>query len=103
MSRKGKIQRVAGIVLLALLLVPVVTLSIPQTRTEVAFHEVRGPGMVIMIEPEYTEITYVPLVDIVRHSIITPLDVALFIAYGGLFALAVWLIAHSRRYRLKEA
>jgi len=103
MSRKGKIQRAMGIVLLVALLVPVVVLSIPQTYTKLVFYEVPGPGMVTMIESEYVEITYIPLVNIARYSAITPIDIVLFIIYGGLFALAVWLVIRSRRHKLKEA
>lgn len=103
MSKKGKIQRAIGIVLLVVLIVPVIMLSIPQTYTKLVFHEVPGPGMVTMIESEYVEITYIPLVNIVRYSAITPTDIALFIIYGGLFALAIWLAIHSRRHKLKEA
>ena len=103
MSKRGIIQRVIGVALLVVLVAPVIMLSVPQTHTEIVFHEVRGPGMVTMIEPEYVEITYIPLVSIIRYSAITLSDVALFIVYGGLFALAIWLVVHSRKHRLKEA
>lgn len=104
MSRKGKAQGAVGIVLLIILIAPIIMLSIPQTRTELVFHETpMGPGLGNWITSEYIEVTYIPLVDIVRNSAIAPTDVALFIAYGGLFGLAVWLVTHSRRHKLKEA
>lgn len=104
MSRRGKAQRAIGIVLLVALLVPVVMLSIPRAYTELVFYETpMGPGLGNWITSEYVEVTYIPLVDIVRNSTVTPIDVALFIVYGGLFALAIWLVVHSRRYKLKEA
>ena len=104
MSRKGKAQRVIGIVLLVMLIAPVIALSIPQTYTELVFRETPiGPGLGNWITSEYVEVTYIPLVNIVRNSAIQPIDIALFIIYGGLFALAVWLVIHSRRHKLKEA
>ena len=103
MNRKGKTQRAIGIVLLITLLVPVIMLSVSQTRTEIVFHEVRGPGMVTMIEPEYIEITYTPLVALLHTAKATFTDISFFVVYIGLFVLAVWLMVHSRRYKLKEA
>ena len=81
MSRKGKAQRVIGIVLLIALIAPVIVLSVPRTYTELVFYEVPVPGMVTMIESEYVEVTYIPLVNIVRNSAIVPIDIALFIVY----------------------
>jgi len=104
MSRKGKAQRAIGIVLLVVLIVPVIMLSIPQTYTELVFYETpMGPGLGNWITSEYVEVTYIPLVNIVRYSAIMPIDIALFVMYGGLFALAIWLVIHSRRHKLKEA
>ena len=104
MSRKGKAQRVIGIVLLITLIAPIIMLSIPQTRMELVFYETpMGPGLGNWITSEFVEVTYIPLVNIIRDSAIAPVDIALFIIYGGLFALAVWLVIHSRRHKLKEA
>ena len=100
MSRKGKVQRVLGVVLLVVLIAPVIMLSIPRTYTELVFYETpMGPGLGDWITSEYVEVTYIPLVDIVRNSAITSIDIVFFVVYGGLFALAIWLMVHSRKYR----
>lgn len=98
MSKKGKIQRVLGVVLLIVLIAPVIMLSIPQTRTEIVFHEI-PTGMTSMIVPEYVEVTYIPLVNVFQNSSFGPGDIALIVGYVVLFALAIWLVVHSRKYR----
>ena len=88
-----------GIVLLVVLLVPVIVLSIPQTYTELTFREVPGPGLTTILEPEYIEVTYIPLINVFQNSQFGPIDIAFMAGYVVLFGLAIWLILHSRRYR----
>jgi len=100
MERKRKAQRIVGIVLLVVLLVPVIVLSIPRTYTQLVFHEVpMGPGLGNMIESEYVEVTYIPLINVFQNSQFGPIDIAFMVGYIALFGLAIWLIVHSRRYR----
>jgi len=103
MERKRKAQRVVGIVLLVVLLVPVIVLSIPRTDTQLVFHEdPMGPGLGNMIQPEYVEVTYIPLINVFQNSTIGPADIAGLAGYVALLGLAIWLIVHSRRYRGTE-
>jgi len=64
------------------------------------FHEVpMGPGLGNMIESEYVEVTYIPLINVFQNSQFGPIDIAFMVGYITLFGLAIWLIVHSRRYR----
>jgi len=85
MTRKQKAQRIIGIVLLVVLLVPVVILLRPATYVDYF--------------PVYTEHTYIPLVELLRTVDGTFDDVSFLAVYAGLLALAIWLIVRSTRYR----
>lgn len=99
MTRKQKTQRIIGIILLVTLILPVIVLSIPATYTEIVFYTNPASGLV---ESEYNEITYTPLVELLRAVDGTFGDISFLVVYAGLFALAVWLIVHSARRRLKD-
>lgn len=101
MGRKRKAKRVIGIVLLIVLLVPVIVLSIPQTYTQLVLHEVpMGPGLGSMIETEYVEVTYIPLINVFQNSQFGPIDIAIMVGYVALFGLGIWLVVRSSKQSL---
>jgi hypothetical protein len=98
MERKRKTQRIVGIVLLVVLLVPVVIMSIPQTHTEIITHVIPGQFGDTLV-PELVEITYIPLIALLRTADGTFDDVSFLTVYAGLLALSIWLIVRSTRSR----
>jgi len=101
MERKRKAQRIVGLVLLVVLLVPVIILSIPSTYTEVIYHTSQD-GFATIVEPEFVEIEYIPLINVFQNSQFSPIDIAFMVGYVAILGLAIWLIAHSRRYRTTQ-
>ena len=102
MTKKRQKRIVAGIVIMITLLIPVVVLSIPQTYTEVVYHT-HQDGFATIVDPEYVEVTVIPLVHIVQNSTISPADKAGVAAYFAVFALAIWLVISGARRKSKEA
>ena len=100
MTRKKKAQLIVGVVLLTALLVPAIVLCIPSTYTDVVYDIDPLTGQTTV---ELVDITYIPIVEALRNSTTTPVDVALYAIYGGLIILGVWLVVHSSRSGLKEA
>ena len=98
--RNKRVQKVAGVVLLVILLLPVIVMSIPATYTEIEFRPNPTTGI---IETVYIDHEYVPIIDLLRGVDGTPDDVAVLGIYTCLFALTVWLVVHSARRKPKEA
>jgi len=101
MTRRGKIQRAVGIALVAMLLTPVVIMSIPQTHTIVVYHTTQH-GFVTEVDPEFIEVAYVPLISTLLSLQFDPTGIAFIVGYAVLFGLAIWLIVHGSRHKPKE-
>jgi len=88
-----KARKTIGIVLLIALLIPVLILCRPATRTEMIVS--KAQGLFGLTSVEFIEHTYIPLFDVAKMWVScpwSPADAALILTYFGLYALAFFLI-----------